>query len=481
MRRPYKAAIVGGSYKKAVTLRDFDNFLDWLVDEEGNDAGPQELYKAVSWVYWCVGQRAGAIAQVPYHVFPMELEEDDEDAAVEFGIDLRPTLWLVEAWLKLKGAAYVHKQITGSRPELIDQGNGYAARVGEPQILDKLKVLNANTMKVKEWNDDGPTLFEQKVGMLRKYYTPEELLYFRTFNPKDDINEGTSSGQAGQDPASLIHNANQWASAFFDNGAIPAVLLTTDGTMPPGAKNNVQNAWEKMFAGVRRAFKTVVLERGLTPTVIGQPVKDLAMPDLEKAKKEQILAANGLPIGLAEPKTNRAEREALQEELWTQYIIPDMEVFIEPILNEQLFNELGLRVSFQYKELEALQRMEIAKAESMAFTISGVILPAYKENTVSVDEVRSWIDSVGLAAGLPPLDETFEPEERTPPALQPFAEGEESTDEGAPTPMDERVESRTGGKAESALPKAPAPQWGHLTVSLQNSAGGETKQPNEAK
>jgi hypothetical protein len=202
-----------------------------------------------------------------------------------------------------------------------------------------------------------------------------------------------------------------------------------------------------MLRGVANAFKTIVLGHGLTPTVIGQPVDDLAMPDLEKTKKEQILASFLLPPGLAEPKTNSAEHDAQKAEAYEECYIPECETWIEPIVNEQLLNELGLRLSFQYQQIEVMQKQELAKAEASSFFVSGLMLPAYKENTVSTDEVRRVINSVLLAANLPELDESFEPEERTPPQLHPFTgqEPQESDEiEGGPTPPQERIESRTG-------------------------------------
>jgi hypothetical protein len=167
-----------------------------------------------------------------------------------------------------------------------------------------LQILNSNTMRVIEWDADGPTVFEQKVGAKTKRYKAEDVVYFRTFNPANDIGEGVAPSGVGQVPATLVHHANSWASAFFSNGAIPAVLLTTDGAVPPGEKQRIESRWEKMLKGVQKAFKTAVLERGLTPTVIGQPIDDLAMPDLERIAKQQVLAAHQIPIGYAEPKTN---------------------------------------------------------------------------------------------------------------------------------------------------------------------------------
>jgi len=345
-------------------------------------------------------------------------------------------------WLVLKAAAYVLKRQKGAQ-------------------LDKLQVLNANTMSVKTFDNDGPLTFEQKVGAQRILFPAEQILYFRTFDPHDDVREGVASASVGQRAGTLIKNANEWAGAFFANGAIPAVLLTTAEAVPQVEKERVQSAWQKMFSGVQKAFRTAVLERGLTPTVIGQPIKDLAMPDLEETKRHQILAAH--PPGYADSKTNRAEQEIMQSRFWNECLIPEVEVWIEPVLNEQLFNPLGLRISFQYRAIEAIQRDELAKSESAAF-LASVMKTAYDANVVSVDEFRSWVGTIGEWAGMPPLEENFEPEERVVPAqLQPGQE--ESNTEGAPTPMDERIESRTG---KSERPFVVPPSWGDLRISLPN-------------
>jgi HK97 family phage portal protein len=429
---------------KAVTLGDFDNWLDAQISGAGNTA--QELYASVAWSYWCAQLRASSLASVPYDVYPAELPEDEEDKenAIEWPLPLQTILWDTEAWMSLKGAAYIWEKRKRS------------------QLL-KLQVLNANTMKVKTYNDDGPLTFEQKVGSRTKIYQADEIVYFRTYNPANDIREGVSSGEVGQTAGQLIANANTWAAAFFENGAIPAVLLTTEGSVPPVEKDRVETAWAKMFAGVRKAFKTAVLERGLTPTVIGQPVSDLAMPELEATKRNQIVAAHNIPPGLAEVKTNRAERDALQWEFWTFSMIPYMQTRIVPVLNDQLFEPLGLRISFHYNEVEAIQREEIKKAESAAFYVEGVANVAYDANVISVDEYRRVVDKVLTMGDMPALDTSFTPEERAPPPML-AAQNDEAADEGEPT---------------SANPKASL-QWGRHRVSLVSLPDGETRRSGGA-
>jgi HK97 family phage portal protein len=393
---------------KAVSLGDLDNFLDWLVDEDGTD--PQDLYKAVAWNFWCVNLRANCVAAIPFGVYPQGEEDFTTDNEVEFDLNLAPYLWTTEAWLNLKAAAY------------------WLKRRNRVQVAD-LQILNSNTMKVLEYDADGPTVFEQKVGAKRKTYPAEDIVYFRTFSPKTDIREGVASGRVAELPALLVKNANEWAEAFFANGAVPLTVLMSAGAVPPVEQERIRSVWKRLYQGVKKAFSTAVLQHGLEAKVIGQPIKDLAMPELERTKKEQILASHEIPIGYAEAKTNRAERWALKEQLYTDAIIPRCNNILVPVIDEQLLNPMGLRLGFRYKEIEALQRSEIEKAESASFMISGVMLPAYEANTVAVPEVRRVLDALLQMAALPALDATFTPEERIAPPM--LGAGDEETPPGA--------------------------------------------------
>ncbi|HUW14423.1 MAG TPA: phage portal protein, partial [Anaerolineae bacterium] len=208
-------SIMGGQLgTKAVSLGQLDSFLDWLVD--GKDSKmPKDLYAEVAWNFWAVNLRADSIAQVPYAVYPMDMPEGDEteDNAVEFDIDLKPYLWAAEAWLQLMGAAYWLKR---------------ANRVG----LQALQVLNSQTMRLLKWDADGPVSFVQQVGALTQIYKAEEIVYFRTFSPDTDLGPGVSSGHVAATESTLIRNANEWAAKFFEKGAIPSVILSTDQAIP---------------------------------------------------------------------------------------------------------------------------------------------------------------------------------------------------------------------------------------------------------
>lgn len=399
MRRQTKRQIAGGMFgTKAVTIADLDNFMEWLSTESGTRRLPQSLYAAVAWTFWSVNLRANNISAIPFGVYTADSKEDVDEALVDWPINMLPTMWDVEAWLSLVGAAYILKR-------------------DNDVTVAELQVLNANTMRVERVGPEGPELFKQVVGSHVRFYEAEQIVYFRTFNPKDDVNAGVSSGQVASLSGSLILHSNEWASRFFKNGAIPATILQTDGQVKPAERDRIKTVWNRSFQKFNQ-WATAILTKGMTAKIIGQPISDLAMPDLAKEQKEEILAAHNIPPGLAEAKTNRAERELLQYELWTDSLIPYTKARLVPVLNEQLFNPLGLRISYQYNKIEAIQREETRKAKAMADIIVSAMLPSLRARAINVAEYRRVLDRLLEWMALPRLDEHFVPDVAALPELQ---------------------------------------------------------------
>ncbi len=435
--------IIGsGLGRKAVSVGQVDDFMDWLLKKGGEGTDPQALYARVAWTFWASNLRANAVIKAPYKIYTAESDEDTKDNEVEtFDLDLADMLWAVQMWLQLHGAAYVLKREN---------------RAG----IQGLQVLNANTMSIEKFDADGPTVFKQKVGSKQKLYSADQILYFHTFNPKNDLGPGVPAGDVAQKPGELVAESNAWAAKFFANGAIPAVFLTTDSPVSKEAAKEVESRWNRIMQGVRNAFKTKVLPSGLVPTVIGQPIQDLAMPELAKSSKEQILASHGIPIGYAEPKTNRAERQALHFELWTDWVIPEAEHYLQPVIDEQLLAEFGFRIGWDWSSVEAIQNAELEKAESMSFVVGDVMLPAYDANAVSVDETRAVIDALLEKMDLPSLEESFTPEERAPAIPFGGAPGEENENPtGTP---------QGGDEDKSVKKKLTPPQWGGHRASFRS-------------
>lgn len=333
-----KAHIFGGGIaQKALTV---DQFFEYLETVEGpSDAKKQ--YAAVSWVFRCTQLRADALSSIPYSVFKGESENE-----YEWPIDLRGKLWAAEAFLCNFGAAYWLKE--GTRRELQD-----------------LRVLNAGTMKVKTDPKKGIVGFSQFIQGGETKFKPEEIVYFRMWHPEDDLGPGVAPARVALEACGLAQNANQWASQFFKSGAIPAVILTTEGMPPETEIARIRSMWEKISKGVAKAWRTIVLRAGITPTVIGQPVKDLAMPQLMATVRRQIAVAFGMPQTMLEDAANYATAREHRMSFHLDTVHPQARQ-IETAINAQLMKPLGLRFEFNFEETEAWQQQQMALGEQVA-------------------------------------------------------------------------------------------------------------------
>ena len=441
--------IAGGGSTKALSM---DQFFDYLKELEDPD-DMRTLYRRVAWHHRCIQLRANGVASVPFDVYDADAdpEEDEPVSDTRWDVDLKNVLWEAEAWLSLYGAAFVLKG-----QNRLAQGTG---------TISALQMLNAYSMRVVASEDPakGIKRFEQEVGGKIRVYPPEQIVYFRRWSPETDIHPGVPPAAPGSIPGELVHNMNRWAQAFFQNGAIPAVLLSTEGMVPETERERIKSVWEEMLKGVQKAFRTVILQMGLKPTVISQPIKDLAMPELAEEERFQIASAYGIPLSMLGAKdVNRATAEIDELKFWNENIVPEIQHKIVPTLTSQLFDPLGLQIAFRYSEIEALQQQEIAKAESLAFAYNGLMGPAYEANLVSIDEARAVIDTLLKSAALPGLEDSFTPEDRTPE----LPVGGQAEGPGSQGDVAENIEQRTKPKAID--PKVSAPSWGHLRISLPN-------------
>lgn len=334
--------VIGGAQGyKGITLSDFDRWLDAQITGHGDAA---EMYQSVAWAYRCVQLRANAVAAMPFVV-----TREGSDDEVDSPWPLTRLLWNTEAALSVWGAFYWLKR---------------ANRV----VLKELQWLNPLTMKA-EYDENGIQGFEQKVGAVTKRFTPQQIVYGHSFNPYDDLGPGVSPLQVALEAAGIAKNVNQWAAGFFEHGAIPALLLHTDSTLPRGEAERIEGAWNRMVAGVRNAWKAVVLQGGLKPEVIQPPVNTLALPELQAGVRAQIATAMGIPQTMLEDAANFATAKEHKQSFILDTIAPECEM-IQEVANEQLFQLYGLKLEFRPQDLDILQEDEEQRAGSLASLVS---------------------------------------------------------------------------------------------------------------
>ncbi|MDD5245621.1 MAG: phage portal protein, partial [Syntrophorhabdaceae bacterium] len=358
------------------------------------------VYGAVAWAFRCTNLRMWGVSNVPYIIVKRGAKEDIAEG-IDFPLFNKNLLSRSEAAICLWGANYVLK-------------NANAA-----SMVKQLQWLNPTSMKVLR-SEQGITGFEQRAGTLTKKFTPEQMVYAPLFNPSDDLGPGVSPMQVALEAAGLAASSNSWAARFFEHGAIPAVILSTESPVPDPEIERIRNAWDKLTGGVKNAWRTIVLRNGLKPTIIGMPVKDLAMPELYQQVRSQIACAFEIPETMLSDSANYATSAEHRRSFWLETIIPKAQWHAERF-NEQLFWPMGLEMRLQPEQMEAVQKDEAEKSASAKAMIDAAVA-VFNAKLCDEGEARAAISVAYENMSLPaPAENWTPPEPVIPEPLQPFA------------------------------------------------------------
>lgn len=364
-----RAWLLGGAAGSVRSITH-EQFLRFLDQEAGEVKTAAAAYANVVWVYRCANLRAQAIGGLPWAVLDRAGNEVDWDLP-----GFTESLARIEYALCIWGASY-----------LLKQRNRVA--------LKGLQWLNPSTVSVRR-TTEGIAAFRQQVGAQAVDFSPDDIVYHRLFSAADDLGPGVSPAAVALPASKLAWAANTYAWKFFENGAVPAILLTTDQNIPDAEVERIKTVWDRIFGGVKNAWRTAVLRMGLQPTVIGSPFKDVMMEDVLAQARQQVAVAFGIPQTMLEDAANFATAREHKLSFYHETIFPEADLIADG-LNRQLFAPLGLEFTWRFGEVEAVQQDEATKAEAVCALVDRGIL--------SVDEAREQL-------GLPPRTQTVQASE----------------------------------------------------------------------
>jgi len=386
--------VIGGGAKKAIALNDLDRFFPSLFPGTSQRT-VLALYRLVAWIYRCIQLRANGVMSVPWKLS----RRGNEDSEVELqntpfpDVDWERLWWRTEAARLIWGAAYWLIRADG-----------------------ELQWLNPSTMEPLKDHRTGELVgFRQIVGSLQRVYPVDQIVYLPTWNPADDVMPGVAGAAVAQPPGALVANANEWTSKFFANGALPMTILSSDRVVPPQEIERLENIWQRFKSGIKNAFKTVVLGFGLKPTVIGFPLKDLALPELMQTEKDQLAVSFGIPITMLDASAaNFATAKQDDLHFYTKTIFPELRLS-RAAINRQLWWPLGYEMRWEFNDVEAIQQDEAEKAEGVALLMEEV--DRQKTAQVLTRDRAVWLaEELWKALGyeFPPDKPDEEPEEPEP-------------------------------------------------------------------
>jgi uncharacterized protein YjbJ (UPF0337 family) len=188
--------------------------------------------------------------------------------------------------------------------------------------------------------------------------------------------------------------AADWNRMFFENGAVPEIVLETDQRLTASQADELQARWDNRYQGVRRSHKTAVMHSGASLKPVGNQHKDMDFLNLRHWTKEEVAGVLGVPLFLIGERSNlnRATSQSELKSFWENTIIPRL-VKIEAVLNQSLVPPgENVYLFFDLSGVEALRDDLERKAR---------IWRLRKEQGVTINEMRqAWGLEPGEGEGM---------------------------------------------------------------------------------
>lgn len=129
----------------------------------------------------------------------------------------------------------------------------------------------------------------------RTKFKPEEILHFKDVSSKS-IYRGDSRLHSCVDSINTMYKMQEFQKSFFENGAVPGLIFTTENTLGPAAKEKTIQQWVQRYNPKSGGRKPMIVDSGLKPYPLGQSnFKDMDF-DVSIARHNiKILNALGVP------------------------------------------------------------------------------------------------------------------------------------------------------------------------------------------
>lgn len=263
-----------------VTLKRLDSWTAGAPLDTGQ-TGAMKL----SAVNRCVECISDSMAKLPIYVMDGKTREHLNHPLLEL-LERRPNEAMTPS---------VYKKLMEANRLL--HGNGYAAILRSAANARPVELLPLPPECVTPWLDERGRLWylytDPRTGQRRRL-SQWDVLHYKAYT-QDGIN-GVSVLSRAKEVVTAARAAQQYEGKFYSQGAQPAGVLSVEGRLEKEAKDRVREEWEKIHAGVDKAFRVAVLDLGLKYTPISVSQKDAQFVESKAVSVEDIARFFGVPL-----------------------------------------------------------------------------------------------------------------------------------------------------------------------------------------
>lgn len=324
--------------------------------------GEADAYKRAPLIYRALRLRCNGLTRIPCYVYA-DGEEPIGKYIFEDSLPLRNLLWLAEASILLKGAAYILKN---------------------QNIYKKMKGLQyLNPFTIESKYIDGEMKFKQYVNGERypkgkEWWDADEMLYFREYNPTDDLGAGVSAVQVALGDSQTLAGVSRFLGNFFTGDGIPITMITMPGNTQEAERDRVENWFKQRMRQMRNSITRVLGIKGdLKIEKLTDEIKSFAIDEVDGHSLKGISDAFEIPQSMlrSDAGANRSISDNDKRTFLENTLIPRA-AYYESVLNPFL-KEFGQRIEFVPQELPEMQDDETVRAASLKQLVdSGVPLIA---------------------------------------------------------------------------------------------------------
>lgn len=339
------------SATKNISVGQLDEFMDYVAMQSGGGTVAASEMLKIAMSFRALDLIAGAVSRMPLCIYRGE-EDVTEIELPRYWSDLMYRL--TESYL-LFNAAYCLKE-----------SNGYGANV-------QWRFLVSPAMQYKTDPVTGKlTGFVYSGTPIPDY--EKSLLWWWWPNVLAEVGPGSGPTNAALNDATLIKYLTEFAMSYFQRGGFPVTLLQLGGPITQQEQEKIESWWNSMIAGVKRAFRAVLITNKITTTQIGSNIKDTIAPELYDQSARNVAIAYGIPISiLMSDAANYATALEDHVKFYTETAIPITERMIE-VWNERVFEPQGLTIEAEPEQLEIMQQYELQKAQTLSALVGGPIM-----------------------------------------------------------------------------------------------------------
>ena len=233
-------------------------------------------------------------------------------------------------------------------------------------------------------------------------YLPDEVIWFRHFNPLDEFS-GLSSVAPTRMAIDMGADALRFNRNFYRNSALPGDLaITTEETPTEEEVAEFYDRWESRFRGAGNAHRPILLSKGMDAKRLGISQRDMEFVRGLQWSVGEVSRAFGVPkVFLSElDDATRANVETLERFLWRNTVVPELRLLADAV-NSGLaphFDEFPgqYRVEFDLTDIETLKDSTDSRVNRQVKLLNAGVL--------TINEVRTEHDLAAVFWGDRPPD-----------------------------------------------------------------------------